>query len=294
MKAKLLILAGVMAALIVGFFSYKVYANHQLNNEIQKYSKDISKKEKKFESSKTENQKIGVLKSLIEDKEIKNVISDSDYSEVSKKYKESIKSMQKYFNDEYSKEIKFCTIENLAAVTSKDEITKMQTKLNSVQDKIKKNGSYTLEKTAQKDLESSVAKLTESYNQRCTGIDEEIRIAAAKAAEEARLKAEAEAKAKAEAEAKAKAEAEAKAKATQKPASKPSGSTSGTSKPSTSGSTSSTSKPSGSTGHGRVIWTEYDTTTGVPIKWYDRYSDGWYYFYIGNGIGWSAPDTFDP
>ena len=52
MKAKLLILAGVMAALIVGFFSYKVYANHQLNNEIQKYSKDISKKEKNLKVQK--------------------------------------------------------------------------------------------------------------------------------------------------------------------------------------------------------------------------------------------------
>ena len=294
MKAKLLILAGVMAALIVGFFSYKVYANHQLNNEIQKYSKDISKKEKKFESSKTENQKIGVLKSLIEDKEIKKLSSDSDYSEVSKKYKESIKSMQEYFNDEYLKEIKSCTIENLAAVTSKDEIVTMQTKLNSVQDKIKKNGSYTLEKTAQKDLESSIAKLTESYNQRCTGIDEEIRIAAEKAAEEARLKAEA--KAKAEAEAKAKAEAEAKAKAD---AAKKSASTS-TSKPASKPAVSTPSTPSnpGSTGHGRVVlWQDDYASDGTKYRVYDRYSDGWYYFYANpysNGSGWYPPDTLDP
>lgn len=282
MKKQLLLIIGLVVIIAISsIWGYKAYANHRLNEKIDEFTSEISAKQAEFDKSKLDSKKVEILRSLESDKEIKALATDEDYKSVSKKYQDSISNMQKYFSKKYSAEIKENTIEDLAAVTSKDEIIAKQTKLNSLQEEIEKNAQYTLDKTTQKSLNGSINELLDAYNKRCMGIDEEIRIAAEKAA----------------AEAKAKAEAAAKAAAAKKSASKPSSSASKPSSGSSSSGGSTASKPS-SSGHGYIVKTVWTVENGQPkYKMWDIYSDGWYYVYPdgdGSMSGWVSPDIFAP
>ena len=191
----MVLIVAAIAALVFG----KIYANYKFNEKIVTVNES-------FKDAKSEDKKIEILKSWIKNKEIKNLRFGSDYFEVSTKYEESINSMQEYFYKEYLKEIESCSV-HVFDVT-KDELITAINELYSVQDKIKKNSSCTLEKTAREYLENYISVSIDSYSHRYGVIDEEMKIAAKKAAE-------AEAKSKAaEAEAKAWADARIKANST--------------------------------------------------------------------------------
>jgi len=281
MKKKMFVFVGIIVVIAIAAISIKTYANYKLNEKIENNQIELKNVGKKFSDEKVESKKLDILKKLESDKEFKALAKDEDFKEVSKKYNASINSMKGYFSQKYEKDVKSLTIETLASVTSKDEINAMKAKLITLKEEIKKNASYTLEKVELNKLEKGIDTLISSYDSRCMGIDEEIRIATEKAAEEARLKAEAEAKAKADAEAKAIADAAAKAKAD---AAKKSAST-------------STSNPSTSE-HGRLVTTYYTVVNGqLDEKMWDIYSDGWHYVYAGSGqatAGWYSPDFFNP
>ncbi|MDB8711787.1 hypothetical protein [Mediterraneibacter gnavus] len=188
MKVKVISIIVIIILLLGCGIGYYIYKDKTKQNEIAEQINEISKIEKTFFSSNERNDKLNLLKSILEEKEKYNSSSES-YKEVLNKYDESISSMQSYFITEYDKIIEENTLNDLGAVEDIDTLTKLEENLNTLLTTIESEKEYTLSDDSKyQEYAKKISSLTEGYSKRITDIEEK-----KKAEEEAQKKAAEEA-----------------------------------------------------------------------------------------------------
>lgn len=202
-KAKIISIISVVLILIIGIAGYFMYQKAEEEKAIKKSLNKITKTETSFSKVETHEEKLNILKSCITEMTDYNK-SKENFKQVTDKYKSAISSMQEVFTKEYDSIIEENTLSNLDSLDDISAITNNKDNLSSLLSTIEAEKDYVL--SSNDDFESyqqKITKLTESYTNRITALEE----AKKKAEEEAKRKAE-EAKRKAEEEARKKAEEE--------------------------------------------------------------------------------------
>lgn len=182
----IIIVAVLVIAVVIGINSYRI---HERQKQISDYEKQISQIHENFLKKKEHSEKLDSLKFLISEyKQYKK--SDKAISEITVKYEEELKTMKRYFTDEYDKILSDNTLEKVHEITDKNKIstnkTNLETLLKSIEDE---TGTVCTDKEAETYIQS-VNKMIASYDTRIKEIEkkEAEEAEAKKAAEEAEAK----------------------------------------------------------------------------------------------------------
>lgn len=205
MKKKIISIAILLIAIIIGIVGYLAYQENVKEKNIKTQIGKVNSVQKEFEGSSDRKRKLELLKTTLKDqKEYEE--NEKHYKKVSNEYSKVILVMQKNFINEYDKTYKENIIEDIGNNTDSATITEKSEALSELTNTINAEKGYTFsnEKEAE-EYQNKINDLINTYSDRLNKIEDK------KAEEEANQKAEEEAKQKAEKEAKQKAE-EAKSK----------------------------------------------------------------------------------
>lgn len=206
MKKKIIGIAVLVLAVMVGVIGYFAYQENVKQKNIKTQIGKIESVQKEFKKSSDRKRKFELLKTTL--KEQKKYENDKEhYKKISDEYTKVISKMQRTFINEYDNTYKDSVIEDIENNTDSSIITTKKETLSELAKTINTEKEYTFSnvKDAEK-YENKINDLINTYSDRLNKIEED-----KKAEEEAKQKAEEEAKQKAEEEAKQKAE-EAKSK----------------------------------------------------------------------------------
>ena len=171
---------------MVGINSYRI---HEKQKQISDYEKQISQIHEIFLKKKEHSEKLDSLKSFISEYE-QYKKSDKAISEITVKYEEELKTMKRYFTDEYDKILSDNTLENVHEITDKNKISTTKTNLESLLKSIEAETGIVCTEKEVETYTQSVNKMIASYDTRIKEIEEKEaeEAAAKKAAKEAEAK----------------------------------------------------------------------------------------------------------
>lgn len=193
MKKKIIGIAVLVLAVMVGVIGYFAYQENVKQKNIKTQIGKIESVQKEFKKSSDRKRKFELLKTTL--KEQKKYENDKEhYKKISDEYTKVISKMQRTFINEYDNTYKDSVIEDIENNTDSSIITTKKETLSELAKTINTEKEYTFSnvKDAEK-YENKINDLINTYSDRLNKIEED-----KKAEEEAKQKAEEEAKQKAE------------------------------------------------------------------------------------------------
>lgn len=188
-KIIILIIISIVLLSIISIVGYRYYQQQEVQKKIDVLTLQLENKENGFNEEDTREDKVSILKSILEEHTDYEKSKDM-IEEIDEKYHLIISNMQNTLKEEYDKTLTDNTLKDIDKISDKEQLNNAKTKLNELLQTIQNEKDIVCTENEVKEYETKITDLVKSYEDRVTTIEKEEQ--AKKEAEEKKIKEETE------------------------------------------------------------------------------------------------------
>lgn len=176
-KTIILIIISIMLLSVISIFGYRYYQQQEVQKKIDVLTLQLENKENDFNEEDTREDKILLLKSILEEHTDYEKSKDM-IEEIDEKYSLVISNMQNKLKEEYDKILVDNTLKDIDKIDDKSQLENAKKSLNDLLSLIKAEENIVSIKSEVEKYDKDINSLIKSYDERLNEIDEAERKAA--------------------------------------------------------------------------------------------------------------------
>lgn len=176
-KTIILIIISIMLLSVISIFGYRYYQQQEVQKKIDVLTLQFENKENDFNEEDTREDKILLLKSILEEHTDYEKSKDM-IEEIDEKYSLVISNMQNKLKEEYDKILVDNTLKDIDKIDDKSQLENAKKSLNDLLSLIKAEENIVSIKSEVEKYDKDINSLIKSYDERLNEIDEAERKAA--------------------------------------------------------------------------------------------------------------------
>lgn len=176
-KTIILIIISIMLLSVISIFGYRYYQQQEVQKKIDVLTLQLENKENDFNEEDTREDKVSILKSVLEEHTDYEKSKDM-IEEIDEKYHSIISNMQNKLKEEYDKILIENTLKDIDKIDDKSQLENSKKSLNDLLSLIKTEENIVSTKSEVEKYDKDINSLIKSYDERLNEIEEAERKAA--------------------------------------------------------------------------------------------------------------------